>query len=681
MRRKALAALVIVLPGVVALFLATPPGPQADAAAVAAAIAEPSRKAVVVGGLANEDLTLVTAAAATLDPGAVLLIDSPRAARVNQAFLGAWHPTEVVAVGTFEGGAPGLAGRLGVKPTLFVEWKGGPADALWQALFPKVETVVVCAGGDHRTVLQAACLAGAVRGPLLLVRAPGEVAGVRARLAGWQPRTVYAIGDVATACADLPAERLVKLTEEAAVAGAARKAQGADGALSGLVLANPEDARQEMGTMSTLAPWVALRARAALVLTGPRGDDSSAVVQAALADPALARADSLLIVAGLKAIPTEKRPNPVAGKDEFIDMEPMTPKGEEPFSFAVGRLFHEDPAVTAAVLARQKLLEAPKDPKDARPRKALVVSNPGGGLPLLETFSRHTTNELRNGGYQTTGLFENKVTKEEVRKLLPEQDIFLWEGHYRTLIDDFGFLTWDEPLPPSLVMLQSCLALKEEEAGPLFSRGAVAVVGSSTRTYSATGGAFTVAFFDGLVYDKQSLGGSLRQAKNYLLAYSMLKEKRLGDKAKLGGVNVRSAWAFSLWGDPTLRLPAPPRPEKALEAVSSAVKGNTLTVTLPETAYDKVKVGNYEAEMRPNGRLAGLLTQGEKEDDKKLVAFIFAEVALPKAPPGKRPTLTCKLLDKSWVFVWDDRRKVGYLLVSPRNKEAHTITFKIDWEG
>ena len=39
------------------------------------------------------------------------------------------------------------------------------------------------------------------------------------------------------------------------------------------------------------------------------------------------------------------------------------------------------------------------------------------------------------------------------------------------------------------------------------------------------------------------------------------------DKAKLGGANLRSAWAFTLWGDPSLRLPRPTPAEGALPAV------------------------------------------------------------------------------------------------------------------
>ena len=62
---------------------------------------------------------------------------------------------------------------------------------------------------------------------------------------------------------------------------------------------------------------------------------------------------------------------------------------------------------------------------------------------------------------------------------------------------------------PALVFLQSCLALNEKEALPLFERGAVAIVGSPTRNYSGSGGAFALAFFDAMLYDGRSLGGAM----------------------------------------------------------------------------------------------------------------------------------------------------------------------------
>jgi hypothetical protein len=391
----------------------------------------------------------------------------------------------------------------------------------------------------------------------------------------------------------------------------------------------------------------------------------------------LTEADTVAIVAGLRAIPVEKRKNPLVGKDEEIEMEPGTPKGEDAFPFATGRVFHEDLAIVLLQTARARLLAA----QASKPRKALVVSNPGGGLPFLETFSRHTVNELRNNGYQTTALFGEDVNKDEVRKLLPDQDLFLWEGHYKTLTDEFGFLTWTEPLPPSLCFMQSCLALKEEEADVLWQRGAVGIVGSSTRIYSATGGSFTFAYFNALLYEDRTVGGALRQAKNFLLTYSLLKEKRLGENAEKAGANIRSAWAFTLWGDPTLKLPHPPQPMKRLTPVSHELRDNTLTIALPTTPYDRVVVGKYEARTLPNARLAGLLTVSPDDKDQRvMVPFVFAEVNIPNAPQGHTPRLVTRVPERNFVFRWDAGRRTGYLLMTPRAKDQTDVRFRIEWD-
>jgi hypothetical protein len=652
---------------------------QAAPADVQRALAtrESNRTVYFGAGLSEEDTLVLTSALAAGDPRGLILLDGTKATKAAAPFLTALKPKSVIPVGPGAESTDDIAERLGTKLAAPLAWKDGPPIALWQALLPQAPTVVVVRAGQRGLLLHAACFAASVRGPLVVVHdMENEGPALKERLASWKAKEVYAIGDTADLVKRLGEMRVTALADENAVASAYIRELARTGPVRNIVVANPADTTRELGGMSVLAPWIAVQRRAALVLTKDDGSNATAAVTAALKNPALARAETLVIVANLRAIPVEKRPNPVPGKDADIEMEPMTPTGDEPFAFGIGRLFHEDPAMLALVLARQELL-----PEDGKPRRALVVSNPGGGLPLLETFSRHTAREMRNAGYQTTAMFENDADKDDVRKLLPAQDVFLWEGHYKTLTDEFGFLTWTEPLPPSLCFLQSCLALKEEEALPLFSRGAIAIVGSSTRTYSGTGGAFTLAYFNALLYENQTLGGALRQAKNYLLAYSMLKEKRLGAAAKLSGVNVRSAWAFSLWGDPTLRLPHPARPKEAREPVSHEFHGSTLVVNLPNATYDKVKVGKYEAEMRPNARLAGLLRMStENEDFRQLVPFVFVEVRLPDAPPGKSPRLTSHLPNKQWVFVWDGRRKSGYLLITPR-KDKQEIHFKIDWEA
>jgi hypothetical protein len=654
------------------------PAPQgASAAGVApVAAARTERVAFLAGNLADEDLIAFTAALGASHHPGVLLLDAPKLRPATKEFLAAFRPQRVIPVGSFPDGVPELERQLAVTAAPAMEWKRGPPAELWKMLFPHAERVVVCPAEPRALLLQSACLAGAMQAPLYVTHGtPEEAADLRRRLAGWRTREVFAAGSAIKLCRDLAETRLVELADEEAVAVSCLRTLHQQGRIQNCVIANPADTRNELGGMSTLAPWVAMQKHAVLVLTNEAGTNTAAAVRAARKHAFVRKADTLILVAGLKAIPMERRDNPVAGKDPYIEMEPLTPTGSEPFTYATGRLFHPEPGVVLLMLARQQLLAEARGP-----RKALVVSNPGDSLPLLETFSRNTAKEFQNAGYQTQSLFGDQVNKDDVRRLLPENDIFLWEGHYKTLVEDYGMPTWDEPLRPSLIFLQSCLALNEKEAQPLLQRGAIGVIGSPTRNYSGSGGAFTLAFFDAMIYEDRSLGGSLRQAKNFLLAYSLLKEKRLGDKAKLNGANMRSAWAFTLWGDPTLKLPRTEPPKAALPPVRHEVHGKTIIVSLPEKPYEKVTTSKYRAQMLPNARLAGLLTTDGNTDYHRLVPFVFAEVSLPKAPTDKTPRLHSRLPEKHYVFTWDPWRRCGYLLITPRAKDQTELRFHIEWE-
>ncbi|HEY1378835.1 MAG TPA: C25 family cysteine peptidase [Gemmataceae bacterium] len=592
-----------------------------------------ARTVILARGLdADQTLALATTLAAAEHPG-VLLLDTPGARTANRRFLDEFKPAAVVTI----------------------DPPRADGESLWRDLFPNADRGVILNPSSRRLVLQAAALAGAIRAPIVVGREPP---------AGFHE--LWLVGDT-----DEPMPRpgltVRRLPDEAAVMAATAEALAARGPVETLVLANPADAG-----IADLAPWVAARHRAALVLTNDKGDNAAAAVRRALAHPALERAENLLILARPGAIAAERRENPLAGRDEFIEIEPLTPDGRDPVTFATGRLFHADPGVVALTLARQRLL-----PADGSPRTALVASNPGGSLPMLEVFSRVSVHELTNRGYRTTALVGDALSASQLRRRLPEADVFLWEGHHNTLVKDWGFVAWDEPLRPSLMFLQSCLALTEEKASPLFTRGAVAVVGSSSRTYSATGGAFSLAYLDAVLYDGQSLGGALRQGKNFLLAYNRLKEKRLGPQAKLGGANVRSAWAFTLWGDPTLRLPAPPTPDEPAESSRCRVRGDTITLTVPPTAGAE-ESGKYRVPYRPNARLAGLVRPAA-DDDRRLVPFVFAEVKLPDGPAGATPRLETKLPDSAWTFVWDARRRAGYVLALP-HEGAHEVRFRVTWK-
>jgi hypothetical protein len=491
----------------------------------------------------------------------------------------------------------------------------------------------------------------------------------------WQTRRVLAIGPAVALGPELSRVHLIHLPDEDAVASLALRHLG-QGPIDTLVVANPADREKSKLPMSSLAPLIAVQHGGGLLLTGADGRDTAKVVRESLEHPRLRQTDHLLLVGDLEAIPMERRPNPAAGKDAFIEMEPLTPAGSEPITFATGRLFHDDPGVVLLMLARRRLLDARRH--EPAPRRALVVSNPGGSLPLLELFSRTTARELSNCGYQVQALVRRDVNGDEVRTLLPEQDIFLWEGHHSTLVKDFGFPEWTEPLPPSLIFLQSCLALTGDKALPVLERGSVAVVGSSTRIYSATGGAFALAYFNALLYEGRSLGAALRHAKNFLLAYALLKEKRLGMEARLTGANLRSAWAFTLWGDPTLQLPHPPAGESLLP-IRAQVNGNLVTVELPEDRYEPIRSGRYQVESQPNAYLAGLVNSLGQPKTRALTPFVFVEVPLPRCRPGQVPQLRSRLADNRHAFCWDARRRCGYLLAIPRNTDRQ-LRFRIEWE-
>lgn len=640
------------------------------------------RVVLLAGQLAPDSLLQFTVASAA-QPDAVLLLENDKTRNANKLFLDAYHPDKLIPVGPFSESTAELERRLDLKATP-LSWSRRPSHDEWRALFPRADSAVVCPAEPRDQLLQAACLAATLSAPLIIWDGKaGEAEDLGELLNAWKTRHLYAVGSTAKKCREFSDLDIIPLEDAPAVAARHVKELIRSTSVRTLVVANPNDLADGLGGMSTLAPWIASQRHAALLLTNAAGDNAEAVIRAAQETKDLHDADVLIFVANLKAIPMIRRPNPIPGdKDQTIEMEPMTPPGLEPYTFATGRLFHEEPGVVLLMLARQRLLAEKQGAL-----KALLASNPGASMPLLETFSRNTAKELRNAGYETTAVFGKDINRDDVRKALTNHDIFIWEGHHNTLINDYAFPNWDDPLPPSLVFLQSCLALTEGKTHPLLLHGAVGVVGSSSRVYSASGGACSLAFFDALLYDHESLGGSLRQAKNFLIVYARLKEKRLGDQAKRGGANLRSAWSFALWGDPTLKLPRPKAPEDSLPPVRHEVHGDTIVLALPEKVHEKVSTHlagidkRYQVQMPPNGRLAGLVHKDEYEDGQPLVPFVFAEVHLPNAPPGKTPRLQSRVPSSHYVFCWDERRNTGYLLLEPRAGDMDEVRFHVHWDA
>src|SRR5439155_876342 len=187
-------------------------------------------------------------------------------AQQQKQFLREFQPDHVVAVGTFPGNLADLEQRLGVKISALVPWTQGPPLDLWKKLFPRAKNVVVCPPEPRPQLLQAACLAGALRAPLWVNTGNAEEnALLRRQLVEWKTQQIYAVGDSAQFAAKLKLEKeglvakLIRLRDMDAVAQAHRRILRQQGPIENIVLANPADGKLGLTNLSPLAPCIAVQ--------------------------------------------------------------------------------------------------------------------------------------------------------------------------------------------------------------------------------------------------------------------------------------------------------------------------------------------------------------------------------------------------------------------------------------
>lgn len=181
-----------------------------------------------------------------------------------------------------------------------------------------------------------------------------------------------------------------------------------------------------------------------------------------------------------------------------------------------------------------------------------------------------------------------------------------------------------EGLP--FVILQSCHSLEEGVAKQVFSIGGVAVMGSVTNIHSASGSAFIKAFCDGLIYRGDTPGEALRDARNYFLCLSSLKEQRgHQEMAKV----YRVAMSFCLWGDPELRIiNGPYKPSR--KPVSAAFIGSdTIRISTPRRRLPESRNEKYFTRMFPGSQVAGIVKRLKDKEARRLMPIYFFRLPLP----------------------------------------------------
>src|SRR5438105_2408811 len=167
---------------------APPPAPASSETPLAAAAAPPERVVYLAGKLSDEELICFTSGISATGGSGIFLLDAPQATPYHKAFLDSFHAERIIPIGSFTGGLAGVEKRLGGKLA--------PPLPAARDLFKRAERVVVCPARPRSTLLQAACLAGIMRVPLVIADdKPDAKATLCRQLVDWQTLEVHAVGD------------------------------------------------------------------------------------------------------------------------------------------------------------------------------------------------------------------------------------------------------------------------------------------------------------------------------------------------------------------------------------------------------------------------------------------------------------------------------------------------------
>ena len=194
------------------------------------------------------------------------------------------------------------------------------------------------------------------------------------------------------------------------------------------------------------------------------------------------------------------------------------------------------------------------------------------------------------------------------------------------------------PLPPTFVFLQSCLALTEFKVHPLLSRGAFGVIGSSTRTYSGSGGACSLAFFNALLYEEQSVGDCAAAGQEFPARLLAAQAKATGkDATRHRGQRPRGLGLHAL-GRSDLETAPPTQStiEPPSRCLPSAMRYKATHPRVAARPEAKTRCGriSIRSPCRPTADSPGWCAKSKIEERRPLVPFVFAEIHLPQGGAG-----------------------------------------------
>jgi hypothetical protein len=377
-----------------------------------------------------------------------------------------------------------------------------------------------------------------------------------------------------------------------------------------------------------VAPLLSAAPRAPLVLTSGADSDSAEREVLAAIDAQALSPSHIALVGDELALRSHRIPDPVlaAGGPEargggtIVRVELFSEiQHERPQDFIVGRIVAEDAAQASALLARQLHRR-----RKSSQRPVTFLTNADSIFALGETISRTTVRELGNLGVPVRAYYRGEVTPEIIKQTMLQTDVLVWEGHPRDLtLEERGGIAVDTA--PEIAILQGCYTLDRSDPFILIEKGTEAIVATSAAIYSAPGSAFARAVLDNALYDGADLGTAVRNGRNYLLALAQLQRLRGHHEWRK---TYRAALAFTLWGDPTLKLPLKTgRP--GVKPIAWEATPQELKLTIPPQRLREVAVDDYFARPAPRTMYAGLLLRLPDTKKRELKDLYFHTVAVP----------------------------------------------------
>ena len=330
-------------------------------------------------------------------------------------------------------------------------------------------------------------------------------------------------------------------------------------------------------------------------------------------------------------------------------------------------------------------------------------------LPLCETISRLTAEELTNGNVAVDAFYRTRSNQPQVLAAARRATLIVYEGHigHQELfpaieeaenngngaaaerpVAPMPAQTADEPVVPTaddagvaamadhldglpIAILQACDALKPDVVREVHRLGGVALLGGTTPVHSGSGSLLAKALLDAALYEGRSLGEALADAQNFLFCVQELRRLRGHDEmAKV----QRVALSFRLWGDPELRVfrESHDAPQRKLLSARWASK-TRIEILAPGKRLPPVSTDEYTLSFLPGGKAAGIVQRTAGGGPRKVLPAYFFRLPLPE---GWHTAARLEAKDESdrdqVVTRVDPTAKVVYLLYFPEHEKAGT---------